>query len=128
MPAYNFKAQFAAAVERGEKTQTIRAPRKNGHAQVGGKVHLYTGMRTKSCRRLGIGRCTRSSAIHITPTGISISQDGSQDDGDDIWLAGTDADDFAIRDGFTDFKALLDFFKDDMPFHGQLICWELPDV
>ncbi len=47
MSVYNFKAQFAAAVERGEKTQTIRAPRKNGHAQVGDTVKLYTVLPTK---------------------------------------------------------------------------------
>lgn len=52
MVAYNFQAQFADAVHRGFKRQTIRAPRKHGHVQAGAPVQLYTGMRTRGCRKL----------------------------------------------------------------------------
>jgi hypothetical protein len=59
MPAYNFQKQFAPAVERGEKLCTIRrkAPK------VGDKAYLYTGMRTKACRPLGVGVATTSTAF-----------------------------------------------------------------
>ena len=57
MVAYNFQKQFADAVERGEKRQTIRAPRRDGrHAKVGDKLQLYTGMRTKQCGMIVTGK------------------------------------------------------------------------
>lgn len=52
MPMFNFKKQFADSVESGEKRQTIRARRKN-RPQVGQTAYLYTGARTKACRKLG---------------------------------------------------------------------------
>lgn len=51
MTAYNFQQQFVPAVERLDKRQTIRGPRKR-HARPGESVQLYTGMRHKSCRKL----------------------------------------------------------------------------
>lgn len=52
MPSFNFQASFAAAVESGQKTQTIR---KTCRAKVGDAAYLYTGQRTKQCRKLGEG-------------------------------------------------------------------------
>ena len=51
MPAYNFKAQFAPLVASGAKRQTVRKPRVRA-TRPGELLHLYTGMRTASCRRL----------------------------------------------------------------------------
>lgn len=51
MVAYNFQSQFARGVESGNKPHTIRADRKR-HARPGEAVQLYTGMRTKACRKL----------------------------------------------------------------------------
>ena len=53
MPALNFKKQFAEKVETGEKRQTVRAKRKRAFV-VGDKLYLYTGMRTKYCRKLAV--------------------------------------------------------------------------
>lgn len=39
MPAYNFKAQFAEAVESGRKQQTLRKPRKRP-TRVGDKLGM----------------------------------------------------------------------------------------
>jgi hypothetical protein len=52
MVAYNFKPQFAPLVEAGTKLQTIRAERRSRHAAPGEAIQLYTGMRTKACRKL----------------------------------------------------------------------------
>lgn len=50
MTSLGFKARFAELVERREKRQSIRA---NGDRfRVGGRIQLYTGMRTKVCRKL----------------------------------------------------------------------------
>ena len=51
MVAYNFKPQFVPLIETGAKQQTIRSPRKR-HTQPGEAMQLYTGMRTKACRKL----------------------------------------------------------------------------
>ena len=54
MPALNFKKEFADKVASGEKRQTIRALRKDGkNPRPGQKLYLYTGMRTKYCRKCG---------------------------------------------------------------------------
>ena len=51
MVAYNFIKQFADDVAAGRKNFTIRERRKR-HARKGENVQVYTGMRTKSCRKL----------------------------------------------------------------------------
>ena len=51
MVAYSFKARFAPLIVSGEKAQTIRGHRKR-HARPGEPVQLYTGMRTKRCRKI----------------------------------------------------------------------------
>lgn len=59
MVAYSFKPSFAALILSGEKRQTIREPRggRGRHALSGDSLQLYTGMRTKSCRKLGDATC-----------------------------------------------------------------------
>jgi hypothetical protein len=64
MPAYNFQKQFAPLVQSGEKRQTIRTLGKRSHAQPGNKLQLYTGMRTKQCRKLVDPDLSRSPARH----------------------------------------------------------------
>lgn len=54
MVAYSFAPRFAGLVESGQKTHTIRKYRqgRSRHARPGEPVQLYTGMRTKHCRKL----------------------------------------------------------------------------
>ncbi|MEO0853724.1 MAG: ASCH domain-containing protein, partial [Cyanobacteria bacterium J06648_11] len=52
MVAYNFRSEFADAVADGHKPHTIRAPRQTRHARPGEPIQLYTGMRSKQCRKL----------------------------------------------------------------------------
>lgn len=121
-PALNFKAKFAPAVEAGTKCQTIRAPRKDGraHCKVGDTISLYTDMRRKSCRLLRTATVTRIDDIYITYTRI-ILNGKILDFGED--------DDFAVKDGFTDFQAMADWFNEThgLPFHGAVIHWG-PDL
>ena len=60
MPAINFSV-FADKVESGEKLTTIR----KRHFKKGGTAYLYTGMRTKQCRKLGEGIIVSSIPISI---------------------------------------------------------------
>lgn len=75
MPAINFKKQFAPAVESGEKRQTIRARRQDGRDPVAGQtLYLYTGIRTKGCRKLGEVTCKETQQITIEENGAILRQ------------------------------------------------------
>jgi hypothetical protein len=51
MVAYSFDKRFVPQIENGFKRQTIRAHRRR-HARPGEALQLYTGMRTKHCRKI----------------------------------------------------------------------------
>jgi hypothetical protein len=51
MVAYGFKKYFAPQIEELTKTHTIRGHRRR-HAHVGEPVQLFTGMRTRHCRKI----------------------------------------------------------------------------
>ena len=124
MVAYSFKAQFANSVESGRKIQTIRADRKNGHASAGDRLQLYTGMRTKDCRKLRPDPlCLSVEPIKIklsTATGLTTVIIGGQ------YLNACQALAFAQADGFDSVEAMGKFFQDThgLPFEGFLIKWE----
>lgn len=117
MVAYNFKPQFVGAVERGEKTQTIRRMGKRRHAGPGDVLQLYTGMRTKNCRLLMAALCRNTWAIEIYPDGRVYLDGGRLDD--------EQVKELAQNDGFGDIPEFLGFFcPGDDPFEGVLIMWE----
>lgn len=119
MPALSFSKQFADLVESGRKTQTIRAPRKRPIV-AGDRVYLYTGMRTKACRKLGEGLVVRVEPIRIEAIGK-------------VYVAGVllgldDRARLAREDGFGSFTSFLDWFigADRVEaFDGSLIRWRL---
>lgn len=117
MPAYNFSSEFAPLVGSGEKTQTIRKRRKRP-IQVGDTLYLYTGMRTKQCRKLGEATCTAVETIKIYPTQQIIL--GKQ------ILRFSGRWKLAKADGFTGLRDFYAFFRDHygLPFTGILIKWE----
>ena len=124
MPAINFQKKFAAAVESGEKKQTIRAPRRDGKptATVGARLYLYTGLRTKVCRKLGEGICTKTSQLVINEERTIIIN------GTPI-LSGREEDAFARADGFKDAFDMTNWFATThgLPFEGSLIEWRKND-
>ncbi len=63
MPALNFKV-FIDKIESGEKCQTIRQQYKRP-IKPGDKLYLYTGMRTKNCRKLGEAVCDSVEEIRM---------------------------------------------------------------
>ena len=96
--AFNFKSQFADAVESGKKLQTIR---RTIRAKAGDKVQLYTGMRTPDCRLLREAKCVAVDSILITPQFPYFGQPG--------WWP-KDRDLFAQRDGFWTYSDMYAFF------------------
>ena len=115
MPALNFKAQFAPLVESGAKTQTVRRKRKRPIKR-GDRLYLYTGMRTKQCRKLREASCWGVFPISIYPSGETFVSHRQ--------LLGAELADFYKRDGFETHGAGIDWFRSDgLPFHGELIVW-----
>ena len=131
MSALNFHKEFAAAVEAGEKRQTIRPLRKDGRrpCKLDGRLQLYTGMRTRACRKLADAVCTMIVPITII--------DAKRAD-----IGGAPAEplhlhEVARRDGFDSWGALVGWVEknfghlreepDDpvLPFTGYLIQWRL---
>lgn len=117
MPAYNFKQQFAEAVESGRKTQTIRRPRKRP-PRPGDRLKLYTGQRTKSCRLLREVTCTQVLPIRLDRDSVRVS--GTR-------LSETALTWLALADGFESGEQLLAFFERlyGLPVELELIAWEV---
>lgn len=117
MSALNFMAQFAPPVELRIKRQSIRANASRFH--VGKPIQLYTGMRTKSCRKLA-----RIDPICTAVTPIAIRVDYVALDG---WrMPSGDLEQFAIADGFPGVEHFLNFFLTaaEPAFDGSLIKWD----
>lgn len=122
MPALNFKKQFAPKVESWEKLQTIRARRKDYRdPRAGQTLYLYTGMRTKSCRKLGEVECRETQQITIEENLDVIV--GTH------CLSVTEEIELAESDGFPGRVEFYQFFRDThgLPFHGLIIKWDKPD-
>ncbi len=117
MPALNFLKIHVPKVEAKIKRCTIRKKRKDGRdPKAGQTLFLYTGMRSKSCRKLGEEVCISSEPIQI--------------DGDNIVVAGqkltpTEEHELAIADGFFYVTCFREFFwkPTGEQFEGFLITW-----
>lgn len=127
MVAYSFQPQFVPAIERGDKTHTIRALGKKRHARAGEMVQLYTGMRTSRCRLLFASKCLSTSSVLIFPDRTVIVDGAALDD-----AAVTN---LAIADGFEGFDQFMEFFgqnfdhqdkAENIPFDGILVNWRYP--
>lgn len=115
MVAFNFSPEFADAVERGEKVQTVR---KTKRAKPGDMLQLYTGQRTKKCRKLREAECAYVDYVHIAPEGLTVG-DTRKHEGN--------ADAFARRDGFKDYDDMVAWFTKkygSSHFVGYVHCWK----
>lgn len=114
MVAINFSPQFADAVEDGCKTQTIR---QKARAKAGQALQLYTGQRTKDCRKLAEAVCIDCTYVGLTERGVTL--------GDTSRFPG-DRDDFARADGFRDYAEMWAWFSaryETNSFTGHVIRW-----
>jgi len=124
MPAYNFHKSFADAVEQREKRQTIRQTARG--AQAGRTAYLYTGQRTKACRKLGEGAIVQVAPIevgaHACGEPYAIVGIGRSP----LHLTHSDLDAFARDDGFLSAGEMTAWFagRYGLPFKGYLIRWE----
>lgn len=139
MVAYSFAPQFIAPIEARTKLQTVRGHRRR-HARVGEPIQLYTGMRTKQCRKLVDPDpiCIRVWDIRIAVDAAECRKIGA------ITLEGTlltqpEMEAFAQSDGFTadaDASALRrmgefwlkahENLGQEFLFDGVVLRWEWP--
>lgn len=102
MPQYNFKSQFAGAVERGEKRQTIR-PRRKRFTKPGDTLYLFTGLRTRQARRLRTETCIDVQSIRIYDLN-RVAVDGN-------FLSQKEVEQLALADGFETAAEFFAFFE-----------------
>lgn len=116
MPALNFMQRLALMVESGVKRHTVRRTAKRP-IKPGDRLVLFTGMRTKHCRRLMDTECTKIQQIALCSNGLFIL-DGRA-------LSDRDADKFCQADGLTSRRELWDFVERQygLPFDGVVIHW-----
>lgn len=121
MVLLNFKKQHSALVESGEKTMTIRKHRKRPFVP-GDELQLYTGLRTKTTRKLGDAVCLRVRQISIDKA-RQVLLDGEM-------LSVIARQRLAKLDGFASSRDFTDFFESvhGLPFRGEIIEWELKHV
>ncbi|OYX79618.1 MAG: hypothetical protein B7Y77_01655 [Bradyrhizobium sp. 35-63-5] len=121
MVAYNFNAQFADAVEAGRKHQTIRAMGKRRHARAGEQLQLYTGMRTKACRKLRDAVCHDACSIQIERDAFWTFKPQELHTGETL-------ERFARADGFASWPEMRDWFDrtHGLPLVGVMIRWLVP--
>lgn len=121
MVAYSFQAQFRVPILIGTKRQTIRSNRKR-HARPGEIVQLYTGMRTRDCKLIGLAICSR-----VGPVGIGVERGWMEVGG--VRVTDPDLLDLlAVKDGFQNWAAMTTFWRRKHPmvavFSGVVIQWE----
>lgn len=82
MVALSFMPRFVPAIVAGTKLHTLRWPRhgRSRHARPGELLQLYTGMRTRHCRRIGVVPCKAvvPLALRLRPFGIGFGFGGQQ--------------------------------------------------
>ena len=128
MVAYSFKPYNADDVASGAKRQTIRAG--SPRCKVGSALQLYTGQRTKKCRKLRDAVCTLVRRISISEGYDSMEQIVPGDwkivlDGKWDWASDKFSHGLARCDGFEDAYALCRWFEAEhgLPFHGHVVNW-----
>lgn len=118
MPAINFMKQFAEKIKSGKKKQTIRPLRKDcRNPRPGQSLYLYTGLRTKGCRKIGEVICKNVEQFTIEENyeifiGVRC-------------LELEEKYNLAKADGFDSFRDFVDFFikRYGLPFYGLIIKW-----
>lgn len=117
MVAFNFEARFAPAIERNEKTITIRKQGLRRRPRIGEELQLYTGQRTKACRLLRLAICSSVVDISIkrrNPITCDVKLDGA-------YLSRHQLEDLIRADGFATGPEFFNYHGDD--FDGYVVGW-----
>ena len=114
---------FTDKILSGEKRQTIRkAGKKWANVTAGDKLSLYTGLRTKQCRKLGEAEVESIEDVEIESSLRVFSRIKINDK----YLFMHEMKRLALSDGFSTIDAFLDFFNEHYGtnFKGKIIKWK----
>ena len=115
MVAFSFKPEFVPKILSGEKLSTIRSTRR---CNVGDTMHLYTGLRTKKCKKLMDVVCIGVATIVVSAYSL--------------WKLGEtegnvrpSAAPLHEQEGFANVKDMIDFFRQQygLPYRGYIHAW-----
>lgn len=114
---------FIDKILSGEKRQTIRrASPKWANVKAGDKLTLYTGLRTKKCRKLGEAIVKKIWEVKFYEEGLigAITCEG------EYWLTTNEITRLAKLDGFDDVYDFWNFFDahySERPIEMRVIRW-----
>lgn len=112
MPLLGFNGQFSNKIISGIKRTTIRTHRVIP-IKPGDILYMYSGLRTKNCKKIGQFKCISVKTISIFSKDIFVNSFKKNN---------YERDEIVRKDGFDSFEDMKMFFK--LPFHGILIEWE----
>lgn len=119
MVSFTFKAEFIPLIHSGDKFQTIR---RSMRCKPGETMHLFTGLRTKDCQRIGEAICQEVFPVMFRENSFhtGFNHKVSQMDNPDELLA------FAKADGFSSWEDCHQFFRNhyEFPFTGFVHRWD----
>lgn len=124
MPAFNFKGQFVERIHDGSKGGTIRKYGKRSPVIAGQTLYLYTGQRTKYCKKLKQTPCVEVWHIILRSTRVRLKLDGHK--GVLVILSDIELlNQFARSDGFADWETMKRYWRmnDGLPFEGFHARW-----
>lgn len=115
MPSFNFKPEFVPDILANKKGGTIRMTQR---CKPGQTMFLFTGMRTKKCKRIGTKPCVGVMPIQVTESRFLLLNG--------VYLGLQDSNDFAKADGFRDLDAFFKFFENQygLPYSGWWHVWD----
>lgn len=120
MALLGYKPQFVDPLRSGQKTGTIRVPRKYP-VKERERLYHYTGLRTKHCYKIGESICLTCEPITILLNSGVIVIDRKIDlfstDTADVYKGEAQLNKFAYHDGFANWKEMKAFWLDT---HGTL--------
>ena len=115
MTAFNFQPQFVPLIKSGEKRSTIRQTKR---CKVGDSMQLYTGQRTRTCKKIMDVECIGTAKIVINRHSIwrICKKEG---------IVCVNKMFLHEQEGFINAQQFLDFFKDKygLPFIGYIHTW-----
>ena len=114
---------FIDKILSGEKRQTIRrAGKKWANVKVGDKLTLYTGLRTKQCRKLGEAEIEEILDVRIVTSILNVCYVFVND----TLIRRKELEKLARKDGFDSGIAFCKWFFDKYgdDFHGKVIRWK----
>lgn len=115
MTAFSFKPEFVGKIFSGEKRSTIRSTKR---CEVGETMQLYTGLRTKKCRKIMDAVC-----IGVAP--ILVSKKSFWKLGETEGNVRPSVAPLHEQEGFMNVQDMVDFFAEEygLPYRGWIHAW-----